>query len=46
MDALRSLKKRDLIEFVSGNLFSEKMINLYFKLLEKMNLVMLSKDNY
>jgi len=40
------LRKRDLIDFVEGNLYSEKIINMYFKILEKMNLVQLSMDNY
>jgi hypothetical protein len=33
------LKKVDLLEFLRGNLYSEKIINIFFKILEKMNLV-------
>ena len=40
------LKKRELLAFLKGTLYSEKMINMYFKILEKMNLVQLSMDNY
>jgi hypothetical protein len=35
-----------LIAFMKGELFSEEIINVYFKILEKMNLVQLSMDNY
>ena len=35
-----------LLLFLDGKVFSEKIINTYFKILEKMNLVQLSKDNY
>ena len=35
-----------LLAFLDGKIFSEKIINTYFKILEKMNLVQLSKDNY
>lgn len=35
-----------LLAFLDGKIFSEKVINTYFKILEKMNLVQLSKDNY
>lgn len=31
---------------MKGTLYSEKIINMYFKILEKMNLVQLSMDNY
>jgi hypothetical protein len=41
-----NLKKRELVAFEHGKLFSEKLINMYFKILEKMNLVQLSMDNY
>lgn len=40
------LRRRDLIRFKTGNFYSEKMINMYFKILSKMNLVQLSMDNY
>ena len=33
------MKKKDLIGFLQGTLFSEKIVNMYFKILEKMNLV-------
>ena len=33
------MRKKDLVGFLQGNLFSEKIINMYFKILEKMNLV-------
>ncbi len=32
--------------FVKEKLFSENIINIFFKILEKMNLVQLSIDNY
>lgn len=41
-----TLKKRELLAFLKGTLYSEKIINMYFKILEKMNLVQLSMDNY
>ena len=41
-----AMTKADLAEFLSGKLYSEKIINMYFKVLEKMNLVQLSMDNY
>lgn len=40
------MKKSDLLAFMQGTLFSEKILNMYFKILEKMNLVQLSMDNY
>ena len=40
------IKKEELKEFAEGNLFSEKILNIYFIILEKMNLVQLSIDNY
>ena len=40
------IKKKDLKRFLQGKLYSEKIINMYFKILEKMNLVQLSMDNY
>lgn len=40
------MRKSDLVGFNKGQLFQEKIINLYFKILEKMNLVQLSMDNY
>ena len=40
------IRKKDLIQFAKGKLYSEKIINLFFKILEKMNLVQLSMDNY
>jgi len=33
------LTRKDLIGFIQGSLFSENIINVYFKILEKMNLV-------
>ena len=33
------MRKRELLGFLRGTLFSEKIINMYFKVLEKMNLV-------
>jgi hypothetical protein len=41
-----TMKKSELIGLLKGTLFSEKIINMYFKILEKMNLVQLSMDNY
>eukprot|EP00356_Strombidium_inclinatum_P009143 CAMPEP_0170489744 /NCGR_PEP_ID=MMETSP0208-20121228/8046_1 /TAXON_ID=197538 /ORGANISM="Strombidium inclinatum, Strain S3" /LENGTH=266 /DNA_ID=CAMNT_0010764805 /DNA_START=2091 /DNA_END=2891 /DNA_ORIENTATION=+ len=40
------MRKRELLLFLEGKLYSEKIINMYFKILEKMNLVQLSMDNY
>ena len=40
------MRKKELLEFLEGKLYSEKIINMYFKILEKMNLVQLSKDNF
>jgi len=40
------MRKKELRKFSEGKLFSEKIINMYFKILEKMNLVQLSMDNY
>ena len=40
------MRKRELLSFLQGTLFSEKILNMYFKILEKMNLVQLSMDNY
>jgi hypothetical protein len=40
------MRKKELRRFLKGTLFSEKIINMYFKILEKMNLVQLSMDNY
>jgi hypothetical protein len=40
------MRKKELRKFSLGKLFSEKIINMYFKILEKMNLVQLSMDNY
>ena len=40
------LRKRELLAFLKGTLYSEKIVNMYFKILEKMNLVQLSMDNY
>lgn len=40
------IKRRELLAFCNGTLFSEKIINMYFKVLEKMNLVQLSMDNF
>jgi hypothetical protein len=40
------MRKKELRKFSQGKLFSEKIINMYFKILEKMNLVQLSMDNY
>lgn len=33
------LRKKELLGFLHGTLYSEKIINMYFKILEKMNLV-------
>ena len=33
------MRKKELLGFLQGTLFSEKIINMYFKILEKMNLV-------
>jgi hypothetical protein len=33
------MRKRELLGFLQGTLLSEKIINMYFKILEKMNLV-------
>ena len=40
------MRKKELLEFLEGKQYSEKIINMYFKILEKMNLVQLSKDNF
>lgn len=40
------MKRSQLVAFLKGKLYSEKIINMYFKILEKMNLVQLSQDNY
>lgn len=42
----KCLKKKELLALLNGTLYSEKIINMYFKILEKMNLVMLSMENY
>ena len=41
-----SINKDSLLAFHDGKLFSERLINVYFKILEKMNLVQLAMDNY
>ena len=33
------MRKKELLGFLQGTVFSEKIINMYFKILEKMNLV-------
>ena len=33
------MRKKELVGFLNGTLFSEKIINMYYKILEKMNLV-------
>jgi len=33
------MRKRELVGLLEGTLFSEKVVNMYFKILEKMNLV-------
>ena len=44
---MQMLLNKDLLKAVlDGTLFSEKLVNLYFKILEKMNLVQLAQDNY
>lgn len=40
------MRKKELLDFLEGKLYSEKIINMYFKILEKMNLVQLSMDNF
>ncbi len=40
------IPKSDLLEFAKGKLFRENIINVYFKILEKINLVNLSYYNY
>ena len=40
------LKREDLILLLNGKLFTERFVNVYFKILEKMNLVQLAKENY
>lgn len=40
------MTKSDLAGFLEGKLYSDKIVNMYFKILEKMNLVQLSMDNY
>lgn len=40
------IPKNDLLEFAKGKLFRENIINVYFKILEKINLVNLSYYNY
>ena len=42
----KHLTRKDLINLLQGTGFSENIINVYFKVLEKMNLVQLSQDNY
>ena len=34
-----TMKKSDLVGLLKGTLFSNKIIDMYFKILEKMNLV-------
>ena len=46
-DSLSAQINKDcLLAFHDGKLFSEKLVNVYFKILEKMNLVQLAMDNY
>ena len=40
------VRKEDLLEFAKGTYFREDIINLYFKILEKVNLLRLSQYNY
>lgn len=40
------MTKNDLASFLEGKIYSDKIVNMYFKILEKMNLVQLSMDNY
>lgn len=42
----QTLKAEDIKALQDGTLFSEQFINLYFKILEKMNLVLLSAQNF
>ena len=42
----RNLKKDDLVNLLNGTMFTERFVNVYFKILEKMNLVQLAKENY
>lgn len=35
-----------MLDFLNGNLFKENIVNMFFKLLEKMNLLMLNAHNY
>jgi len=40
------MKPEDLKALADGTLFSELFMNLYFKILEKMNLVLTSAQNF
>jgi hypothetical protein len=41
-----TLKAEDLVALMEGTLFSEAFVNLYFKILEKMNLVLVSAQTF
>ena len=38
--------ENDLLDFATGKFYKENLINVYFKILEKMNLVIQSSYNY
>jgi hypothetical protein len=40
------ITKKDLLDFVKGKLFKDNIINVYFKILEKINLVDQSFYNF
>jgi hypothetical protein len=40
------LHKEDLLEFAKGGLFKESIVNVYFKILEKANLVLQCSYNF
>ena len=40
------IHREDLLEFAKASYFREDIINLYFKILEKVNLLRLSQYNY
>ena len=42
----QTLKAEDLVALMEGTLFSEAFVNLYFKILEKMNLVLVSAQTF
>lgn len=44
--AKKELTRADLLGMLEGTGFSEKIVNVYYAILERMNLVQLSIDNH